>query len=150
MMKRYYLVALLLVIPLFAGQVILDMAEPQSITSRSKVLEQVISVPFAPSRGETLKYDTGVFNNGLGIHSSGAAFTPGPTQTYGFATYFILSTFGITTPHYVSSVQVQFWSIYGADTFRLYVWDNVASAMLRPLSHGTHLYSDMGILGSQC
>jgi hypothetical protein len=98
-------------------------------------------IPFFPSRSETLSYDNGTFSAGLGIQ--GGPSTPGADTTIGFATYFVLSEFGITDPRKVGAVRVQFSDISGT-SYRLYVWDN-QGATLMPNSHGTHLYVDMGV-----
>jgi hypothetical protein len=123
----------MVVIPVFAGQVVADLAEPVSHTD---VLGEM-PVSFTPSRGETLKYDNGVFNNGIGINSSGDPFDPADWQTYGWATYFVLHEFGITTTRKVTALMVYPWNIVTATDFRLYVWRNVENppGTLRPWSH---------------
>jgi hypothetical protein len=130
-MKKYVLLIIVVITPVFAGQVVADLAE--SVSSTEIIGEMPVS--FTPSRGETLKYDNGVFNNGIGIH--GPASIPLDWQTYGWATYFVLHEFGITTTTKVSALMVYPWNIITATDFRLYVWRNVEvpPGILRPWSH---------------
>ncbi|KPJ72267.1 hypothetical protein AMJ52_06850, partial [candidate division TA06 bacterium DG_78] len=72
-------------------------------------------VSFTPSWGETFQYDNGVFNNGIGINSSDDPFDPLDWQTYGWATYFLLHEFGITTTRKVSALMVYPWNIIATD-----------------------------------
>ena len=95
--------------------------------------------PFTPARGETLYYGDGTFNGSLGI--TGAGTVPGPDETFGFATYFVLSDFGITDPRKVGTILLQFGVLNGTD-YRLYIWDDAGTV---PNSHGTHLYVDMAV-----
>lgn len=130
-MKIKYLVLVAIAIPLFAG--------PATFQEDTPVLNhEALHAPRSPytRQGDTLKYDYGTFTSGLGITGSGS---PGADETYGFATYFVLSDFGITDPRKVGSILLNFNSTYGTD-FRLYVWDAAGGV---PNSHGTHLYSDM-------
>jgi len=138
-MKRYALLCLLLVMPVLAGNIMFDEALP--LPNQGQEVLEANPMPFLLAPGETLKYDNGTFDNGLGINGSGT--TPTQAQTYGFATYFILDTFGITTPREVEGVMLQ-WSLIGQPgyLFRLYVWNNVTQALLRPRSAGPHLYKD--------
>ncbi len=137
-MKMRYLLLLVIAVPLLAGQVTLETAAP--VLAEKVALQK--SAPFTFLRGDTLKYDLGTFTTGLGLTGSG---TPGADQTLGFATYFVLSEFGITDPKKVGSILLHFNSINGTD-FRLYVWTDAGGV---PNSHATHLYSDMSApLGS--
>lgn len=95
--------------------------------------------PFTPARGETLYYGDGTFDGSLGI--TGAGTVPGPDETFGFATYFVLSDFGITDPRKVGTILLQFGVLNGTD-YRLYIWDDAGTV---PNSHGTHLYVDMAV-----
>jgi hypothetical protein len=124
---------IVVVIPVFAGQGVADLAE--SVSNTEIIGEMPVS--FMPSRGETLKYDNGVFNNGIGINSSGDPFDPLDWQTYGWATYFVLHEFGITETRKVIALMVYPWNIVTATDFRLYVWRNVEvpPGVLRPWSH---------------
>jgi hypothetical protein len=147
MMKKYYLVALLVIVPLFAGQVTLDEAILDN--PNVQVLDaQAMSVPFTPNPDETLSHGGTSFVNSLGIYGDGSVLPQ--NQTIGFATYYILSEHGISTPQEAVGVLL-YWGTVNVTmyNFRLYLWNNVASAMLRPLSHGTHLYYDsLGTLGA--
>jgi len=134
-MKVRYLLLFGIVIPLIAGQVSL-VEEPVSEVS------DIMPVPQVVARGETLAYDDGNFTGSLGITTSGSPGTPAPDETYGFATYFILSDFGITQgTRKAGQIMIRTGPVYGSD-FRVYIWDNIAGT-LQPNSHGTHLYSDM-------
>ncbi len=134
-MKIHYLLVLLIVVPLFAGP---SFVPSQAATEHGQVeLVPYRSIRFVPLQPETLSYG-GSFVNSLGIQGSGS---PGPTDTYGFATLFVLSEFGITDPRKVHTVRLYPGTINGAD-FRLYVWDDASGV---PNSHGTHLYSDMAV-----
>ena len=137
-MKKLCIFLLLLVIPIFAEDLGFVPVEPISRQGDLEIIE-LEPVPFLPSPDETLQYDNGTFNNGLGLQGSG---TPTTDQTFGFATYFVLSQFGITQPRKVHYVMMN-WNLYNTATnFRLYVWSNTPGS-LQPISHGTHLYSNL-------
>lgn len=137
------LLFVLLVIPAFAGQVVVDLAEPVANTGGKEMVAEM-PISFTPSRGETLKYDDGVFNNGIGISSSGDPFDPLDWQTYGWATYFVLNEFGITGSRKVGALMVYVWNVTTATDFRLYVWRNIENPpnTLRPWSHFTEFPYD--------
>ena len=92
-------------------------------------------------RAETLMYDNGIFDNALGLQ--GGPSTPDSTEQYGFATHFILSDFGITTPRTAETILMQFGILNGTD-YRIFIWDNIGPG-LRPNSHATHLYADFSV-----
>ncbi len=129
-MKMRYLLLLAVAIPLIAGTATFDETTP--------VLDRAALHPSPHSfrQGDTLKYDLGSFTGGLGITGTGS---PSADQTIGFATYFVLSEFGITDPKKVGSILLHFSTLYGSN-FRLYVWDDAGGV---PNSHATHLYSNM-------
>ncbi len=132
LMKIRYLLLLAVAIPLIAGQATFEETAP--VLNHS-----ALHAPRLPSglrQGDTLKYDLNTWTGGLGLSGSG---TPAPDQTFGFATYFVLSEFGITDPKKVGSILIHFSSLTGT-YFRLYVWDDAGGV---PNSHATHLYSNM-------
>ncbi len=137
-MKRFCLLLVLITIPVFAGQIMLDLSGPVSKSLSPRFMEASPAL-FAPSPDETLKYDHDAFDNGIGIYSSGSPFIPTVNQAYGFATYFILHTLGLTKHYKVKSLMVNFNNVTTAIDFRLYVWRNVINppGTLRPWSHYT-------------
>lgn len=139
-MKKYYLVALLVVVPLFAGQMMLDEAILDN--PNVQVLDaEAMPIHFFPDPDETLSHGGTSFMYSLGI--TGGAGTLPENQTIGFATYFILTEHGISTPHEAVGVLLYWGKVKNPMyNFRLYLWNNVTAAMLRPLSHSTHLYYD--------
>ncbi|MCK4252223.1 hypothetical protein KAX97_12310, partial [candidate division WOR-3 bacterium] len=147
-MKKILMVALCMVLVpmLFAGQAtfvpetstatkLIRPDQSQSVTDMAPMKAR----PFTPARGETLYYGDGTFDGALGI--TGAGTVPGPDETFGFATYFVLSDFGITDPRKVGTILLQYGTVNGTD-YRLYVWDDAGTV---PNSHGTHLYVDMAV-----
>ncbi len=91
---------------------------------------------------DTLAYDDGTFDNGLGFYTTTGVVNPDPESAYGFADHFILSSFGLTNQKLVG-IMLNFNQIndpsYG---FRLYVWSN-ESGTLYPMHQGPHLYREM-------
>jgi len=149
-MRKFCLLSLLLAVVLF-GQIMLDEAS-QLVTEGREVLEgqevlNLMPIPFMRSSDETfdtLRWEDNLsFGNSCGISGGATEETPTQSQTYGFATYFILDTFGITTPYEVVGVMLFFGTVNQPSyNFRLYVWNNVTTPVLRPVSHGVHLYYD--------
>lgn len=147
MKKILMLTMCLALIPmLFAGKATF---EPETSTATEQLqrdqsqpvtdMAPIKARPFTPARGETLYYGDGTFDGSLGI--TGAGTVPGPDETFGFATYFVLSDFGITDPRKVGTILLQYGVVNGTD-YRLYVWDDAGTV---PNSHGTHLYVDMAV-----
>jgi hypothetical protein len=103
---------------------------------------QKASVPQIASRGDTLMYDDGTFDDGLGFYTTTGVINPDPESAYGFADHFILSQFGLTNQKIVG-IMLYFNSINDPSyNFRLYVWNN-ESGTLYPMHQGPHLYRDM-------
>jgi len=139
-MKKYYLVALLMVVPIFASQGMLDEAIQEN--PNTHILKtQAIPIRFSPNPDETLSHGGVNFYHSVGICESGQMVPEG--QTIGFATYFILSEHGISTPQQAIGVLIYWGGINASQYgFRLFLWSNVPAAMLWPLSHDIHLYYD--------
>jgi hypothetical protein len=130
-MKKLFGLFLMSIILVFASQIDLDIVNPMS-----NIVQTELRPVIYPSPDETLKYDHNAFDNGIGIYSSTTPSTPADWQTYGFATYFLLHEFAITTPRKAKGVMVNFNSIPSATDFRLYIWRNVINppGTLRPWS----------------
>jgi hypothetical protein len=89
---------------------------------------------------DTLSYDDGYFDNARGMASN---FTPDSTETYGYATYFVLSEFGLSPGDTLGGIMLYFGPFTGSD-FRLYIWQN-APGELRPASELEPLFVDMDV-----
>ncbi|HEX7319065.1 MAG TPA: T9SS type A sorting domain-containing protein [bacterium] len=105
------------------------------------ILLLAVSLAMA-SRGDTLMYDDGTFDDGLGFYTSTGVVNPDPESAYGFADHFILSSFGLVNQKIVG-IMLYFNLINDPSyDFRLYVWNN-ESGTLYPMHQGPHLYRDM-------
>jgi hypothetical protein len=97
-----------------------------------------------PQTGETLYYDPGAFDDGLGFYTTTGLEWPDPDSTYGFAYYFILHDWGLVDQKVVGLLDY-FYTIndpqYG---YRLYIWETHPGELM-PKSEGPHLYQDMNV-----
>lgn len=89
---------------------------------------------------DTLSYDNDYFDSARGMAGS---LTPDPTETYGYATYFVLSEFGLSPGDTLGGIMLNFGEFNGTD-LRLYIWNN-APGELRPASESGPLFADMNV-----
>lgn len=90
---------------------------------------------------DTLSYDNGYFDNARGMMGS---IIPDSTDTYGFATYFVLSEFGLFPGDTLGGVMFNFGAFNTGTDLRLYIWQN-APGELRPASELEPLFVDMNV-----
>ncbi|MCK4527230.1 hypothetical protein KAW18_07640 [candidate division WOR-3 bacterium] len=90
---------------------------------------------FNRNEPETLYYDDGSIETGIGLSTSGSPFDPGPSQTYGFATKF---------SHFPTNIigAMSYFSEFNGSSFRLYVWEDNAGV---PASGETPVFVDMNV-----
>lgn len=131
-MNVRYLLVVSIVIPLFAGQM------TNGVTNKNTEKEST----FLAGRGDTLKYDVGTFDDGLAWYTSSGQSDPHEDSTWGTATYFVLSEFGLSNVKLKSVSLCWYGFAHPEYNFRLYVWSNNGSA-LEPQSQGPHLYRDL-------
>ncbi|OYD15789.1 hypothetical protein CH333_04865 [candidate division WOR-3 bacterium JGI_Cruoil_03_44_89] len=112
---------------------LIDVKIEASPASGSKIsLGDVYHPTFYISDPETLYYDDGSFETGIGLTSS-SGFTPDESETYGFATQFS------HTPTNLYGLMLYFTEFAGS-SFRLYVWDDEGGV---PNSGGMPIWVDM-------
>lgn len=89
---------------------------------------------------DTLSYDNDYFDYGRALVGD---LTPDSTETYGYATYFVLSEFGLAPGDTLGGIMLYFAQFNGTD-LRLYIWEN-APGELRPASESEPLFVDMNV-----
>lgn len=137
-MKKYSLLAVV------AGLVLSTSFAAADISSNGYGLSPVRPPNSFTQTGETLYYDPGAFDDGLGFYTGTGLEWPDPDSTYGFAYYFVLHEWSLVDQKVVGILDY-FYTIndpqYG---YRLYVWET-HSGTLMPKSEGPHLYQDMNV-----
>ncbi|MBN2621447.1 T9SS type A sorting domain-containing protein, partial [candidate division WOR-3 bacterium] len=94
--------------------------------------------------GETLYYDPGAFDNGLGFYTGTGLEWPDPDSTYGFACYFVLHDWGLVDQRAIGIIDY-FQTINAPQyDYRLYIWEGQPGVLL-PKSEGPHLYQNMNV-----
>lgn len=92
------------------------------------------------STTDTLSYDNDYFDYARGIQGN---LTPDSIETYGFATYFVLSEFGLFPGDTLGGIMLYFGPFNGTD-LRVYIWEN-AQGELRPASELEPLFVDINV-----